>query len=216
MHVLQEIEIRRFKEKDAQSVCEIFLHAFKSKLMTLTSLSDEKLLEFLIDVNFADQINHEGFFVATKDDDVLGVINIQWKNHPLESKKINISTLSLIEKYGLLNLVKCIIGATLLTKKQRQDEGYIDFVGVHPKARKMGIGTKLINHCKEFCSNDLKLSKCTLYVASSNTKAIALYKRLGFERVNTTKSFLSKYLFNEKELIFMCANIEKAYFSIQS
>ena len=69
------------------------------------------------------------------------------------------------------------------------DEGYVTNVAVLPKYRRLGIGNKILEHV----TNDLKpnLSFISLEVRVSNTNAIALYEKFGFEHVGIRKRFYS-------------------------
>ncbi len=68
------------------------------------------------------------------------------------------------------------------------DEGYIANIAVRDNARKKGIGsavlTVLINTAKEKGCSFLSLE-----VRKSNTPAIALYEKFGFENVGERKNF---------------------------
>lgn len=63
--------------------------------------------------------------------------------------------------------------------------GYIDGVYVDDECRGRGFGTILINHAEEFCkSNDI--FNISLNSEVKNTKAISLYKELGFVEQDVT------------------------------
>ncbi len=68
------------------------------------------------------------------------------------------------------------------------DEAYISDIAVHPDYRRMGVASAimnaLINHCTE-----KNLAFITLEVRKSNTPAIRLYEKLGFESVGTRRGF---------------------------
>ena len=68
------------------------------------------------------------------------------------------------------------------------DEGYITNVAVFPEYRRMGIAAKIIEVYLNFAkANDLAF--LTLEVRPSNTAAIALYRRFGFEEVGRRKNY---------------------------
>ena len=61
------------------------------------------------------------------------------------------------------------------------DEGYIDNVAVAPDARRHGVASALLD---VFCRfGEVNLAFLTLEVRKSNTAAIALYEKHGFQQV---------------------------------
>lgn len=67
------------------------------------------------------------------------------------------------------------------------DEGYIDNVAVEPAARKHGVASALLD---VFCRfGQANLAFLTLEVRASNTPAIALYQKHGFERVGLRRDY---------------------------
>ena len=59
------------------------------------------------------------------------------------------------------------------------DEGYIDNIAVHPDARRHGVASALLD---VFCRfGEVNLAFLTLEVRKSNTAAIALYEKFGFQ-----------------------------------
>lgn len=71
------------------------------------------------------------------------------------------------------------------------DEGYITNIAVLPESREKGVGTALINRVFSLAS-DLNLSFVSLEVRESNSKAINLYKNLGFKTEGKRKNFYNK------------------------
>ena len=60
------------------------------------------------------------------------------------------------------------------------DEGYIDNIAVEPDARRHGVASALLDvYCRFGAAN---LAFLTLEVRASNTPAIALYEKYGFQR----------------------------------
>lgn len=70
------------------------------------------------------------------------------------------------------------------------DEGYITNVAVNPDCRRRGIGEALVKTLIEKGKEKL-LSFWTLEVRESNSGAIALYSKLGFENVGKRPRFYS-------------------------
>ncbi len=80
------------------------------------------------------------------------------------------------------------IVAGYITSSAVLDEIQIANVATHPNYRRLGIGEKLMT----FLSEEAKCSGrsvITLEVRNSNTPAIRLYEKCGFERVGVRKNY---------------------------
>ncbi|MCF0123553.1 MAG: ribosomal protein S18-alanine N-acetyltransferase [Ruminiclostridium sp.] len=67
------------------------------------------------------------------------------------------------------------------------DEGYIDNVAVRPSCRRQGIADRLLD---VFCRfGEANLAFLTLEVRPSNTAAVALYERNGFQEAGRRKGY---------------------------
>ena len=60
--------------------------------------------------------------------------------------------------------------------------------GVSSEARGTGMGERLVRHSLEMCRKHGFVGLQFNAVVSSNTAAIRLYEKLGFERIGTTKN----------------------------
>ena len=77
--------------------------------------------------------------------------------------------------------------------------------GVSPGARGLGAGEKLVRHSLEMCPACGFVGLQFNAVVCTNTAAIRLYERLGFEHIGTTKngyrlrdgSYADLFLFNK-------------------
>ena len=70
------------------------------------------------------------------------------------------------------------------------DECYIANVGVLKKYRNMGVGSALVKYAADTAQR-MNMSFISLEVRPSNTTAVRIYERLGFERVGLRKNFYS-------------------------
>lgn len=70
------------------------------------------------------------------------------------------------------------------------DEGYVANIAVLPEYRRLGIADDLLKAALER-SAEMRLSFLSLEVRKSNSAAIALYKKYGFEKVGERKRFYS-------------------------
>ena len=67
------------------------------------------------------------------------------------------------------------------------DEGYIDNVAVRPSCRRMGIADKLLSVFVRF--GQANLAFLTLEVRPSNTPAVALYQKHGFQEAGRRPNY---------------------------
>lgn len=68
------------------------------------------------------------------------------------------------------------------------DEGYITNIAVFPKYRKMGVASALLKHLQNFAKGN-SLSFISLEVRESNSTAISLYEKFGFNVEGKRKNF---------------------------
>ena len=68
------------------------------------------------------------------------------------------------------------------------DEGYITSLVVHPGRRRAGIASALLQEVVDYAESH-HLKRLTLEVRVSNSGAIALYERFGFERDGVRPGF---------------------------
>ncbi|NLL92601.1 MAG: ribosomal protein S18-alanine N-acetyltransferase [Clostridiales bacterium] len=83
------------------------------------------------------------------------------------------------------------------------DEGDITNIAVFSEFRRQGIGAKLITEMID-CGKQLSITKINLEVRISNSNAVYLYEKLGFEKCGVRKNFYQKPL---EDAIVMCKNI---------
>jgi ribosomal protein S18 acetylase RimI-like enzyme len=76
-----------------------------------------------------------------------------------------------------------VVGTTMVN--MRGKIGYVAAVMVHPIYRRKGIATKLVKSALNYIQKK-RLSRAILHVASKNTPAKSLYRKLGFEKFENT------------------------------
>jgi ribosomal protein S18 acetylase RimI-like enzyme len=83
---------------------------------------------------------------------------------------------------GLLGTVTFCVPGSVYGELGRDGEGEFRMLGVSPKARGLGIGTALSQHCIDR-SRELGFHRVVLSSATGMTTAHRLYERLGFTRL---------------------------------
>lgn len=80
-------------------------------------------------------------------------------------------------------------------------EGHILNLGVHPLFQRQGLGAQLLNHALS-SAKMMSLNMAFLEVRRGNTKAIALYEKMGFIQVGERKGYYPALSGREDALIF--------------
>jgi ribosomal-protein-alanine N-acetyltransferase len=78
-----------------------------------------------------------------------------------------------------------VIGFVAGDVKRYVNTGWIATICVHPDYRGRGLGGRLMQVCEE----DMGMPKVKLSVRESNTAAIEMYRRYGYEQVGTWKRY---------------------------
>lgn len=142
------------------------------------------------------------FLDVMKEQDLYEVIKIEKEafNNPWHIKffrdELRYNSFAL---YLTAKVDKKIIGYTGCWFKNFANEVHIVNLAVRKSHRNQGIGTYLINELIEM-ADKLDTSSLTLEVRVSNSKAIKLYKRLGFKEEKLISNY---YLDNKEDAVLM-------------
>lgn len=123
---------------------------------------------------------------------------------PLDQEQVKITTtwkekfeMGILKKFAEKGWRKLWIA----TNKEKQIIGHIDIrsynelntshrvllgMGVHSSFRKLKIGQKMLELVIDYCRKQLKISWLDLEVITTNTPAINLYKKMGFQHLSNT------------------------------
>ena len=66
-----------------------------------------------------------------------------------------------------------------------EDEGYVEYVGVRPEARRRGVGRQLLQAGLAYLMGERRCARVTLTVNDDNVNARHLYESVGFRLVHT-------------------------------
>jgi ribosomal-protein-alanine N-acetyltransferase len=88
--------------------------------------------------------------------------------------------------YVALDRSKSIAGYAILAEKNRN--GYILSIAVHPKNRNKGVAVLLMKFLESKCK-EKSFNKLTLEVKVGNRPAIAVYRKLGFVEIGIKIGF---------------------------
>ena len=68
--------------------------------------------------------------------------------------------------------------------------GEVNMVATHPGCRGRGVGEAMMQHMLDLSDNWLQLSRLGLTVWARNSRAVALYEKLGFEVEGTMRDYV--------------------------
>jgi len=130
-----------------------------------------------------------------KHDDLEALYNIERECFTLEafSKKQIASLLKNPNSINLLALMDCeIVGflIALIYEQETQKIGHIYTLDVAVKARKQGVGLKLLTELEQIL-REKEVKVCYLEVKVDNSAALRLYRKLGYIKVEFLKGFYS-------------------------
>lgn len=137
----------------------------------------------------------EGFnpvfsFVAVSTDEMVGIAGFKTAQGSLTG---GISFRVLKEGIGYWGAIRAVLVLALLERKQSAGQLLMDGIGVSPKMRGRGIGTKLLHSLMEYAKKEGYRS-VRLDVIDTNPAARRLYERVGFIPVKTKKFTYLKWL----------------------
>jgi len=203
MNLDNDTEIRPFSEEDIHRVAEILLYSFSSKFQALLRLPENKQLKFLIDSGFVDSVPFEGYMVAEKEGNLVGVMLLKWKDQKRTKSAQKAPFLRLVLDYGVFTTIKLLTSFSILEENISTGECYIEHIAVAPEARGLGVGSLLLDCASYYTSEKLGLSATALYVAASNSSAQKLYERKGFLVRRGRKSLLTQVFLHQYRWLYM-------------
>uniref|UniRef100_A0A8C9EAI9 N-alpha-acetyltransferase 50 n=1 Tax=Phocoena sinus TaxID=42100 RepID=A0A8C9EAI9_PHOSS len=93
-----------------------------------------------------------------------------------------------LAKFAYFNDIAAGAVCCRVNHSQNQKRLYIMTVGCLAPYRRLGIGTKMLNHVLNICEKVGTFDNIYLHVQISNESAIDLYRKFGFEIIETKKS----------------------------
>ncbi|MEZ5158750.1 MAG: GNAT family N-acetyltransferase [Candidatus Nanopelagicales bacterium] len=175
---------RGYPPADAPTIAGLFLSGFGAKLHNVTG-TDDRARDF-----FAAELDPGTTLVARVDQRAVAALGylVAGTGHPLRQTWANAwrsYRLSAVWRVALL---------ALLDQKATHDALHIDWLCVDPQTRGTGAGTALVFAAQELAAEQGKTA-LTLSVVDSNSRAKALYERLGFVTVATQRLPAPRRLF---------------------
>ncbi|WP_240839398.1 GNAT family N-acetyltransferase [Acidaminobacter sp. JC074] len=192
--------IREYRESDYDQVVKIMSHAFNDRFKHPFDYNDDELTEFFSDIEFFPKKPVEGYFVAESDDQILGAINLNWRE--LKQKTEFLDLIELRKKYSKRKLFKTFLATLALIEVPEKGECYIEAIAITDQARRQGIASSLLKKADEFALHK-GFKKLSLHVSASNKAAEELYKSQGFRTRKYYSSRVLKWLLNESSFKFM-------------
>ncbi len=197
------MNIRPMIEDDFSQSADIITHAFRGKMVTLKSWSDERVKNLLLYLPAFDINNLEGNYVYTYDKIVVGVLCLKWQKQQKSKTTPRFNIFKAIKRFGVFKLFVTIFTLIILESKVTKDEMLVDYIAIHPDYRGKGIGSKLLKFGEEQARGNKEITTYSLMVIGQNQRAIKLYEKLGFKVVKTTKLFFLRIFTGIKVFHYM-------------
>ncbi|KOY14771.1 GNAT family N-acetyltransferase [Paenibacillus xylanivorans] len=196
------ITIEPMQAKYNLQVGRLLVHGFRGKFQNLTNMNDDDLALFFEKLfeHFPTEPASQRM-VALQDGEVIGTISIKWK--PESDIKQKLPSWKNFNRLGKWNLLKMLIGLSLLDHKPQAGECYIAEIVVHPDHRSKGVGKLLLQWAQHFMQTEPHLDMLSLHVVGSNPRAKHLYELLSFQTHLQKNSLVRHLLFNESKWEYM-------------
>ena len=167
--------IRFATKNDADFVAPLMFQAMEEIVFKLIGKSDKDEAVFFLKTLFEqenNQYSYQNTFVFEKNEKIIGSL-VFYDGANL--KQLRTPVLKFAEQKYLQQIV--------MEDETQQGEIYIDTLSVSPEVQGQGIGSKLIQHLKEYIHGN-KGNRIGLLVDEKNPKAEKLYTRLGFYHID--------------------------------
>lgn len=139
----------------------------------------------------------------------ISISSASWRDlkplHELEKKCFELDAWPILDVLGVLTIPQIIrykavdgeemVGFIAVDLRRNQAIAWIATLAVLPGYRKLGIGSKLLT----LCESEVDLPRIRLSVRQSNHPAIELYKKFGYQHVDTWPKY---YKGGDNALVF--------------
>jgi ribosomal protein S18 acetylase RimI-like enzyme len=128
-------------------------------------------------------------FAAISGDEMVGIAGFKTAQGSLTDGILRV----LKEEIGFLGVIRAVLVLALFERKPVAGQLLMDGIGILPRVRGSGIGTKLLHHLIEYAKNE-GYQSVRLDVINTNHAARRLYERIGFVPVKTQRFAYLKWL----------------------
>ena len=201
---MDNLVIRPFKPDDTEQLAAITAHSFMHDWLRIVDLPEEQMAQFLIETGEISPYPFEGYMVAEKNGDILGLIRLKWAGQQIPKTELNIPGIS---RHGLSTAVKLLLMHFFFAEKPAKDTCHVSELAVKEQARRQGIATELLLFGKKFAA-EKGFKKYTLNVDTRNKAALNLYSKMGFNIEKKHRIRLARWLFGTEEWFFMSQTLD--------
>lgn len=204
MKEMDGLVIRDFRHSDLRQVADIMASSFRDEFLKLVRLSEDQMVDFLIETGEVFPYPFPGYIVVEKNGELLGLMMLRWPKQNRPKARFPISR---VLHYGWLTTLKVLVMRYLFPEKPSKGACHVAEIAVKQQAQGKRIATKLLDYGKEIALNN-ELTRYTLHVDAANDAAFNLYKKLGFKIERRRRSLMARYLLGVKEWYFMSQDLD--------
>jgi ribosomal protein S18 acetylase RimI-like enzyme len=196
---MKDLIIRPFKTEDRRQLAALMASSFREDWLKIVRLPDKQMAEFLLATGEIFPLPFEGYMVAERGGEVVGMIKLKWAGQQVPGVK---PPLSSVFQHGLVTAAKLLVMRYLFPEKPAKGACHVSELAVLERARGKGIATELLL-CGKKIARQKGFQKYTLNVDARNQPAFHLYRKPGFSIEKSHRNLLAKWLFNMDRWHFM-------------
>lgn len=174
-------KLSELNESQINQAIDVFVEGF---YFTLSNVSKDKNKLHKL---FKSSLDHNMTYAYLQDGTAVGFLGLaDCQKRPIKLNKEVYA--QVFGGFSTKTSFKAVSDAFEKVKDIGPKDIFIDYIATNPEHRSKGIGTQLI----AFVRDTLGYKQIQLETYSKNTRAIALYERLGFKVIKVDKSLMMK------------------------
>ncbi len=195
------LHIRPAQTVDLPGIAIVLHDAFSEKMRVIFGKNPETA-HTLLEAMYAGPVQrgYDGILVAERGGRIVGTLAIEpvyYTSHENRSFEYMV-----LHELGLLGMLRAAFCLWLISHTPDPDEAYVGDVGVVADARGEGIGRQLMEGAEQWAVSHNR-ARLTLWVATTNHRAIHVYEQAGYRVVKKRSSLLIRLAFGIRQWYFM-------------
>ena len=193
-----QYEIRTYKEDDYVPVVELLAQTYQ-EYYTKAFKTEEKLVDFLLDLEIIPKFQPEGFYVAIDNHQIVGAICLRWKEIRYGS---SLGLLHKSVKYRHPKVYRRMLGATIFDHDIDADECHIDHFILSQSLDTPEVATLLLDRAESYAFES-RFKRFTAIIPSNTPLIEYALRSVGFKTRKIHNSRILKYFLGDSSRRFM-------------